>query len=117
MRDIDDSELLQRTYALAVENNKLLKRMRRAAWFSFIYKIAFWGVIIYLTYMAYATFVDPIITQAQSALSQVQGVAQKAQEATDRANALSEQAGAQVQEVGNIMDSIPGLDLLQQWSQ
>ncbi len=69
--EIDNEELLKRTYALAKENNKLIKKMRRGAWFGFFFKVLiFVGVPIW----GYFTFLQPIIDQIISVASNLPGV-------------------------------------------
>jgi len=98
--EIDQEELLQRTYALAKENNKLLKKMRRGAWLGFIVKmIIFVGIPIW----TYFTFLQPILGQAMGMLEQVQGAAGS--------------AGATASQVQGLLNSIPGLGALQNLSQ
>ncbi len=97
---IDQEELLQRTYALAKENNKLIKKMRRGAWFGFIVKtIIFIGIPIW----SYFTFVQPMLGQVMGMLGQVQGATGK--------------AGATAAQVQGLLDSIPGLGALQELTQ
>ncbi len=100
--NIDNEELLQRTYALAKENNKLIKKMRRGAWFGFIVKlIIFIGIPVW----SYFTFLQPILDQIIGMVGQMQGVAG--------------QAGVTASQMQGILNniSIPGLDTLQQLTQ
>ncbi len=70
----EDKELLEQTYALAVENNRLLKKMRRGAWFGFFFKLLFWGIMLGIPVWLYFTMFQPIMDQALGALEQVQDV-------------------------------------------
>ncbi len=98
--EIDQEELLQRTYALAKENNKLIKKMRRGAWLGFIIKII---IFIGIPLWTYFTFLQPILGQMMGMVGQVQGVA--------------DNAGATASQVQGLLDGIPGLDALQQLTQ
>ncbi len=105
--DIDNEELLRRTYALAKENNKLIKKIRRGAIVSGLFRLMFWAVMIGLPIWMYFTFLQPILQQGMNTFEQVQGVVGQVQE-------LSGQAGSQVTEVQGLIDSIPGLEVLKQ---
>jgi len=98
--EIDQEELLQRTYALAKENNKLIRKMRRGAWVGFIIKmIIFIGIPLW----SYFTFIQPMLGQVMGMVGQVQGA--------------TGQAGATAAQVQGLLDSIPGLGALQQLAQ
>lgn len=71
---MDQEELLERTYALEVENNRLLKRMRRNAWISGMFKLLLLALTIGVPVWFYFTFLQPVVNQASSAYGQVQQV-------------------------------------------
>ena len=98
--EIDQEELLQRTYALAKENNKLIKKMRRGAWLGFIIKMI---IFIGLPLWSYFTFIQPMLGQVMGMVGQVQGVAG--------------QAGQTASQVQGLLNVIPGLDAIKQISQ
>ncbi len=97
----DREELLEQTYALAVENNKLLKKMRAGARWGFLFKLLFWIVMLGLPVWLYFTVLQPIIDQGLGVLDQVQDLTGK----------TGLQAG-QLQELLNTLkSSVPGLDI------
>lgn len=72
--DMSEEELLQRTYALEVENNRLLKKIRRSAWIGFLFKIAFLALTIGLPIWVYFTFLQPVVGQANQTYEQMKGM-------------------------------------------
>jgi len=101
--DEDRDNLLEQTYALTVENNRLLKKMRRGSRIGLVFKLVFWAVMLGLPIWMYFTILEPMLQQGMGVLQQVQGVA--------------DMAGTQSQQVKGLLDSIPGLDLLDQFNQ
>ena len=94
--EIDHEELLQRTYALAKENNKLLKKMRRGAWIGFIIKLI---VFVVLPWWMYITFLQPLLGQVVGVFGKVQDTAQN--------------VGITPQQLQQLLHTVPGLDALQ----
>ena len=95
--EIDQEELLQRTYAIAKENNKLIRKMRRGAWLGFIVKLL---LFVVLPMWAYYAFLQPILGQAMGLLGQVQNTA--------------ENIGVTPQQLQHLLHTMPGIDTLQQ---
>ena len=95
--EIDQEELLQRTYALAKENNKLLKKARHGAWIGFIFKLLFWGAMIGIPIWMYMTVLQPILQQVMPVVGQVQGL-----------------VPGGVSGMQGILDSLPSMDMLNQ---
>jgi len=98
-------DLLERTYALAKENNRLLKKLRHGTWIGLIFKLLFWAVMLGVPIWMYFTVLQPVIQQGMGVLEQVQGVAGKAGVQTDK-----------VQGLLNSLNSIPGMDVFNQLS-
>lgn len=90
--EYDRDEILEETYKLARDNNKMLRRMRRAAWLGGIFKVLFWAVIIGVPAWLYYEYAQPIIGDLMQTISQVQG------------------ASAQIQQMGGSMQQIQQLD-------
>lgn len=61
----EERQLLIQTHRMVEENNKLLRKMHRAALWARIWHIFYWLVIIGLSASAYY-FIEPYITQIQS---------------------------------------------------
>jgi cytoskeletal protein RodZ len=92
--NIDNEELLQRTYALTKENNKLLKKLRHSGWISTIFKLLFWAVMIGMPIWMYYTMFQPVLQQGMSALEQVQGVT----------------SGIDMNKIQGLINSLPKID-------
>lgn len=69
--DVDNEELLRRTYALVVENNKLLKKLRRNALLGTIVKFVFWALVIGVPVWMYYSVLQPMLSDMQHTASQV----------------------------------------------
>lgn len=61
----DDRAALLKTYELVTENNKMLRAMRRSMWYGRLAKLAYLGVIIALSLMAYYVL-QPYLDEAKS---------------------------------------------------
>ena len=98
--------LLEQTYALAVENNKLLKKMRAGARWGFLFKLLFWAVMLGVPVWLYFTILQPVVAQGLGVLDQVQSAAGQVQGLTGKAGLQS----GQLQDLLNsIKSSVPGL--------
>ena len=68
----EERSLLERTAALAEENNKILRSMQRKARWQAAFQIGYWVIIIALTFGAFY-FIQPYINSLMGALSQANG--------------------------------------------
>ena len=71
--DIEERKMIQQTLALARENNKLIKKMRKAALIGRAWKIFYWIVIIGISIGAFY-FLQPYVESIQSVYQNVQDV-------------------------------------------
>ena len=85
----EEKSLLERTYKLSEENNKILRKMRRSSRISGVIRALYWIVIIGITIGAYY-YVQPYLEnvlqmydQARSSLNQLQGEMNTVQNATN----------------------------------
>ena len=69
--DPESKQLLQNTLALAEENNKMLKAMRRAQRWATIMRVLYWIIIIGAAYGAYQ-FLTPYMDKAVNVINQSQ---------------------------------------------
>ncbi len=76
----EEKSLLERTYKMAEDNNRLLRKIRRSGIYSSVIKTIYWIVIIGVTLGAYY-YLQPylnsmmnIIHQAQDTMSKLNGV-------------------------------------------
>ena len=88
----EEKSLLERTYRLSEENNKILRGMRRTATYGLIARIVYWGIILILGFGAYY-FIQPYITSLLSITGQaggLQGVMDSLGQAQNAANQLKD---------------------------
>jgi hypothetical protein len=71
----EERSLLERTAALAEENNKLLKSMQKSARWRTVFQIGYWAIIIILTFGAFY-FIQPYINSLTGALDGASGTGQ-----------------------------------------
>lgn len=71
--------MLQETYRLAKENNKMLHAMRRSAFWGGLIKFIVYAVLLIAPLWFYATYLAPIMNQMLRAVQEVQGTGAKAQ--------------------------------------
>ena len=68
----EEKSLLERTYKMTLENNELLRHMRRAARWASVMRYIYWIIIIVLSFGAYY-FIQPYIDFLTSTLSGLHG--------------------------------------------
>jgi predicted PurR-regulated permease PerM len=75
-----DDQMLQETYRLAKENNKMLHSMRRNAFWGGLFKILFYLVFfVIVPFYLYMQYLAPVVDQALKTMQQVQGSGTQAQ--------------------------------------
>ena len=58
--DFDAQEMLEKIYALTEENNKILRKMRKAVLWSRVFHFLYWAIIIGLSIGAYV-YIQPYL--------------------------------------------------------
>ena len=71
--DDDTRQLLKKTLKVAEENNRLLKRMRRNAFFGGILRLMWWAVIIGLPVYLYFTVFEPYLVDLNETYEALKG--------------------------------------------
>ena len=71
--DLPEKKLLEETAALAKENNRLLKKMRRAAIWGRVMHLLYWVLIIGVS-LGLFYFLQPYIDQVKALYEGLQGV-------------------------------------------
>jgi len=61
--DQDMRRVLDEVHALAKDNHKMLRAIRRDQWFGFIGKILFWIIMIGVPLYVYQQYLQPIVSQ------------------------------------------------------
>lgn len=67
----DNSSLLEKTYELAKENNKILKSIQRKERFGTIVRVIKWAFIVIFLVWSYS-FIQPFLDQLQAVYSGIQ---------------------------------------------
>lgn len=93
--DMNKDDLLEETYRLARDNNRMLHAMRRNAFLSGLVRVIFWVAIVGFTVWSYMQFVDPVLQSVVRASAQIQ--------------AVGGSAGAQISDLQNAINSIKGV--------
>ena len=76
--DAEDRDLLERTFKLARDNNRMLQSMSRAALFNGLFRVLAWMVVLGGSAWLYFHYVGPAISGTSSTINQVQGVSDDA---------------------------------------
>lgn len=75
-----EEEMLRQTYELARENNKMLRKMRRNAFFGWIIKLLVWAVILGVPVYLYFTVLQPVFSDVQQTYQGIQESTQQVQD-------------------------------------
>ncbi|MCX6786789.1 MAG: hypothetical protein NTU85_03185 [Candidatus Kaiserbacteria bacterium] len=71
--DPEIKKLLEETHALARENNRMLRAIRRSQWLGFIFKIIIWAIVLLLPLYLYQQYLQPIVKSFSSGTSTPSG--------------------------------------------
>jgi len=102
MAEPSHDQLLQETFKLARDNNRMLHAMRRNAFFGGIIKLIVYALFIGVPLWFFATYMYPILDSAMSTLNQVQGQIQQVQGAGSQINAQFGDLNALMDQLKNI---------------
>jgi hypothetical protein len=91
----EEKELLEKTYALAEENNQILRGIRRINRWGVAYKVVYWVLIIALSYGAYV-YIEPYVGQLVETYKSIMGTADEVQKATNS-----------IKDLGQVMNGVP----------
>jgi len=58
---IEFQKLLEQNLELAKQNNKMLRSMRRAGWFSALWQVIWWAFIAVSSYYLYVQYLAPLM--------------------------------------------------------
>jgi len=61
--DPEIKDLLEETHALAKDNHRILRAIRRDQWFGFVGKIIIWAVVLLLPLYLYQLYLQPIVSK------------------------------------------------------
>jgi len=105
MAEPSHEEILQETFKLARDNNRMLHAMRRNAFFGGIFKLITYALFIGIPLWFFATYLYPMLDSTMKTLNQVQGQFQQVQ-------GTGAQMDAQLGDLSSLMDQfkkIPGM--------
>jgi len=102
MAEPSHEELLQETFKLARDNNRMLHAMRRNAFFRGILKLAIYAFFVGVSLWFFSTYIYPMLNTAMSTLNDVQGQMQKVQGAGAQMNAQFADLNTLVEQIKNI---------------
>lgn len=75
-----DEHMLEEMYRLTKENNKMLHKMRRNAFWGGLIKILLYVVLfLALPFWLYVTYLAPVLESTMQAVNQIQGTGARAQ--------------------------------------
>jgi hypothetical protein len=60
--DPEEKKMLQEDLALSKDNHRMLRAIRRDAWFALVWKIVFWAALILVPLYLYQQYLKPIVT-------------------------------------------------------
>jgi len=85
---MEHDELLRETYRLTLENNKMLHRMRRNAFWGGLLKFIMYAAFLLVPVWLYMQYLAPVVDQMFKTAQQIQGTgAQASAQFTDLQNA------------------------------
>lgn len=76
--DPEDRDLLERTFKLARDNNRMLQSMSRAAMFNGLFRVIAWLVVLGGSIWLYFNYLGPLLDSATHALNQAQSASSNA---------------------------------------
>lgn len=86
----EERSLLERTYKLSEENNEILRSIRRSNRWSMALRIAYWAVILILSFGAYY-LIQPYLTAITGgSVGGIQGLENDVNNAQNAANGLKD---------------------------
>lgn len=75
---MNDQEMLKETYRLTLDNNRMLRSMRRSAFWGGIIRIIIYAALLLLPLWFYFSYLAPIVDDMLATMEQVQGTGARA---------------------------------------
>lgn len=76
---MDHEEMLKETYRLSQENNRMLKAMRRSAFWGGVIRIIVYAALLIVPFWFYLTYMAPLVEDMMRTVNQIQGTGAQAQ--------------------------------------
>ena len=75
---MNNDELLKETYRLAQENNKMLRAMRRHAFWGALVRFVIYAALLLVPLWFYLTYLAPLMEDMMNTYAQIQGTGARA---------------------------------------
>lgn len=76
---MEHEEMLRETYRLTQENNRMLRAMRRSAFWGGLIRMIIYAALLLIPIWFYFTYMAPIVEQMMETVQQIQGTGAQAQ--------------------------------------
>ncbi len=76
---MESDDMLRETYRLSLENNKMLRRMRRNAFWGGIIRTLVYAALLAAPIWFYISYLAPLVDQMLDTVQQIQGTGAQAQ--------------------------------------
>jgi len=76
---MDHEEMLKETYRLTQENNRMLKSMRRSAFWGGVIRVVIYAALLIVPFWFYLTYMAPLVEDMMRTVNQIQGTGTQAQ--------------------------------------
>ncbi len=76
---MEHEEMLKETYRLTQDNNRMLRSMRRHAFWGGIVRMVIYAALLLIPVWFYFTYMAPIVEQMMATVQQIQGTGAQAQ--------------------------------------
>lgn len=104
----DHDELLRKTYNLALHNNKMIRKMRRDAFWGMVFKLVFWAVMLGIPLYLYFTILQPMLGDVLDTYAQLQQTGAQMQEAGTKLQVMSD--AIPLEQLQGLLQNIPSVD-------
>ncbi len=81
---MDEKEMIQQTFEMTRDNNRMLHAMRRNAFFGGLMRLAFWVIIIGGPIVFYYAYAAPYVDQMLAAYAGIKGDVQSIKDVTNK---------------------------------
>lgn len=76
---MENDQIIRETYRLAQENNRMLKSMRRSAFWGGILRLAIYAAFLIVPLWFYLSYMAPVLQDMMNTVDQIQGTGARAQ--------------------------------------
>lgn len=76
---MESDEMLRETYRLAQDNNRMLRSMRRNAFWGGLLRLVIYAALLLVPVWFYFTYMAPVVEQMMQTVQQIQGTGAQAQ--------------------------------------